>query len=155
MVGEFYDDEGNESFGFEGGLFHDGRARDQFEQVGQPFFDPDEMNLPDPAALAARLRKSAYANGMKKLIGESAWDDDEQLNFYAFRALVEFLKEPMFRPFDSRFDDFLAGDEDALDDEGDLGAEADPRAGLDGKDHAGADREAGVADVVHIEADVV
>ena len=51
---EFYDDEGNESFGFEGGLFHDGRARDQFEQVGQPFFEAHEMNLPDAAALVVR-----------------------------------------------------------------------------------------------------
>ena len=111
---EFYDEAGNETFAFEGGLFHDGRARDQFEQVSQPFFEPHEMNLPDAAALAARLRKAEYAGEMKGLIGEAAWADDEQLNYHAFRALVEFLKEPMFRPFDSRFDDYLAGDEGAL-----------------------------------------
>ena len=114
VLEELYDDQGVQSFVLEGGLFLDGRARDQFEQVQQPFFEPDEMNLPDAAALAARLRKSAYAGEMKKLLGDFVWDDDEQLNFHAYRALVEFLKEPMFRPFDARIDEFLAGDNRAL-----------------------------------------
>ena len=111
---EFYDDEGVQSYLMEGGLFHDGRARDQFEQVQQPFFAENEMNLPDAAALATRLRRSEYATELKALVGESGWDDDRQVNYHAYRALVEFLKEPMFRPFDARIDDFLAGDQQAL-----------------------------------------
>ena len=47
-------------------------------------------------------------------MGETAWQDDAALNHFAFRALVEFLKEPMFRPFDARIDDHLAGDPSAL-----------------------------------------
>lgn len=114
VLEDVYDEKGEGSFVWEGGLFHDGRARDQFEQVQQPFFEANEMNLPDPSALAARLRQSKYAGEMKQWVGESRWDDDQQLNFHAYRALVEFLKEPMFRPFDARIDDFLGGDEKAL-----------------------------------------
>ncbi|MFT5857634.1 MAG: cytochrome c peroxidase [Verrucomicrobiales bacterium] len=114
VLEEFYDENGVESFAKEGGLFHDGRAHDQFAQVSQPFFEPDEMNLPDAAALAARLREAAYADEMKQLVGEEAWLDDGRLNYHAFRSLVEFLKEPLFRPFDARIDDYLAGDEKAL-----------------------------------------
>ena len=51
---------------------------------------------------------------LARWIGEQAWQDDKQLSYFAYRALVEFLKEPMFRPFDARIDDFLTGDEDAL-----------------------------------------
>lgn len=118
IPGLAYDDftapDGTEVYAWEGGLFHDGRARDLFEQVQQPFFDANEMNLPGESALASRLRKSDYAAELQAWIGETKWADDAQLNYHAFRALVEFLKEPFFRPFDSRIDDHLAGDEDAL-----------------------------------------
>lgn len=103
-----------EVFAWEGGLFHDGRARDLFDQVQQPFFDPVEMNLPDASSLASRLRESSYAGEFRAWVGEDVFGDDAKLNYHAFRALVEFLKEPMFRPFDSRLDDFLAGEVDAL-----------------------------------------
>ncbi|MFT5128033.1 MAG: cytochrome c peroxidase [Rhodothermales bacterium] len=100
--------DGREVYAWEGGLFHDGRARDLFEQVQQPFFSADEMNLPNAAEFAKRLRQAAYAN--------LTWaqQDDEQVLFAAYQELVAFLREPMFRPFDARIDDFLAGKKDAL-----------------------------------------
>ena len=113
---DLFTKDGTEIYAYEGGLFHDGRARDLFEQVQQPFFDRDEMNLPDTAELAARLRRSAYASEFEQWIGSQRWNDDSQLTYHAFRALVEFLKEPMFRPFDARIDDYLAGDSEALTD---------------------------------------
>ncbi|HBV62799.1 MAG TPA: hypothetical protein DEF45_07225 [Rhodopirellula sp.] len=111
---DLFTEDGREIYAYEGGLFHDGRARDLFEQVQQPFFDPNEMNLTDLAELAARLRRSAYAGEMKNWIGPQRWKDDRQLTYHAFRALVEFLKDPMFRPFDARIDDYLAGNSGAL-----------------------------------------
>ena len=111
---DFFLPDGSEAFAWEGGLFHDGRARDLFEQVKEPFFNEKEMNLPNEKELASRLRASAYAKDFKKWIGEEAWKDDEKLNYFAFRSLVEFLKEPFFRPFDSRFDAYQKGDKNIL-----------------------------------------
>ncbi len=118
IPGHAYDDfftaDGSEAYAWEGGLFHDGRARDLFDQVQQPFFDPNEMNLPDESDLASRLRQADYADQFRAWVGQQIWEDDDRLNYHAYRALVEFLKEPMFRPFDSRIDDYLAGKSDAL-----------------------------------------
>jgi len=111
---EFFTEDGQEVYAWEGGLFHDGRARDLFDQVHQPFFDRNEMNLADTAELASRLRKASYAAEFRHWIGTTRWNDDEQLTYHAYRALVEFLKEPLFRPFDARIDDYLEGDQEAL-----------------------------------------
>jgi cytochrome c peroxidase len=105
---------GEVSMAQEGGLFHDGRARDLLEQVRQPFFTKHEMNLPSQAELAKRLRTASYADALRAKAGDEVWGDDQKLNQFAFRALVEFLREPLFRPFDARIDDFLAGNEQAL-----------------------------------------
>ncbi len=107
-------DEGSEIFVWEGGLFQDGRAQDLFAQVQQPFFAPQEMNLSGPAELASRLRESPYAPELRAWVGETRWQHDEHLNYHAFRAVVAFLQEPLFRPFDARIDDFLEGDDNAL-----------------------------------------
>ncbi|MCA9216213.1 MAG: hypothetical protein KDB27_24260 [Planctomycetales bacterium] len=111
---EVLTNDGTEIFAHEGGLFYDGRAQDLFQQVQQPFFDPNEMNLPDRATLAERIRKASYAEEFRSVVGEKIWNDDRKLNYHVFRALVEFLQEPMFRPFDARIDDYLAGKKDAL-----------------------------------------
>lgn len=111
---ELINAEGEEIPVWEGGLFQDGRAHDLFAQVQEPFFNPDEMNISSIAALAGGLRNAEYADKFKTWVGESAWDDDSKLTYFAFRALVEFLKEPLFRPFDARIDDYLEGAEDAL-----------------------------------------
>lgn len=112
---EFFNEFGQEEYAWEGGLFHDGRAMDQFKQAQEPFFNPNEMNVPTPAALAKRLRTADYADEFREWIGEAAWAEDARLNYHAYRALVEFLKEPLFRPFDARIDDYLRGERTALD----------------------------------------
>lgn len=106
--------DGTEIFAWEGGLFHDGRAKDLFDQVSQPFFEKHEMNLKNDGELASRLRKATYADPLKTKVGIAQWNDDKKLTYNAYRALVEFLKEPLFRPFDSPFDRYRAGDKDAL-----------------------------------------
>ena len=106
--------EGTEIFVWDGGLFHDGRAQDLFEQVQQPFLAANEMNLPDESELVARLRKASYASAFRGWVGKDVWLDDSRLAYYAYTALIEFLREPMFRPFDARIDDYLAGEKAAL-----------------------------------------
>jgi len=102
--------DGSEIFAWEGGLFHDGRAKDLFAQVSQPFFEAHEMNLENKSDLADKLRKTSYIASFPDSILQS----DDKLTFHASRALVEFLKSPLFRPFDSPFDRYRAGDKDAL-----------------------------------------
>jgi cytochrome c peroxidase len=106
--------QGTEIYAWTGGLFHDGRAADQFAQVQKPFFDPNEMNLSNESDLAARLRKAAYADELQRWVGGDAWSADRKLNFHVYRALVAFLRAPMFRPFAARIDDYLNGDTSAL-----------------------------------------
>lgn len=113
---DFYDEEGELSYITEGGLFLDGRAKDQFAQVREPFFTKHEMNLPDDAALVARLRQADYAKEFQQGLGEERWKDDAQVAQRAYLALVEFMREPLFRPFDARIDRFYAGDSAALSD---------------------------------------
>ena len=109
-----YDENGELEYIVEGGMFLDGRAQNILEQVRQPFFEANEMNIEGPADLAAKFRKSAYAETLKGLVGEDDWEDDAKLNEQAYKALVAFLREPMFRPFNAAIDDYWAGDKDAL-----------------------------------------
>jgi len=106
--------EGVQRWVWQGGLFQDGSARTLHEQVQRPFFHSDEMNLADEAELAAKLRGSDYGRKLKEVIAAEDWDYDERVSYWAYRSLGEVLKEPMFRPFDSRIDDYLAGDAQAL-----------------------------------------
>ncbi|MCA9193895.1 MAG: hypothetical protein KDB03_19120, partial [Planctomycetales bacterium] len=106
--------DGSEVFLWEGGQFRDGRARDLFEQVRMPFFDSSEMNLTDENELANLLRRSEYFPQIQTWLGAKLVNDDQQLSYHAFRALVQFLREPIFRPFAAKIDDYLAGDKNSL-----------------------------------------
>lgn len=107
-------DDGSQMWVWQGGLFQDGSARTLYEQIRQPIFATNEMNLADEADLAARLRRASYATKLRGEMEEADWDDDAKVAHRAYRALVDFLKEPMFRPFDARIDDFLQGEQSAL-----------------------------------------
>jgi len=107
-------EDGSQEWVWQGGMFQDGGARTLHEQVKQPFFNPNEMNLGGEWELATRLRRSAYVGRLKVGLSDEEWADDAKVAHRAYRALVEFLKEPMFRPFDARIDDYLAGDQAAL-----------------------------------------
>ena len=109
-----YDEAGEVEYIVEGGFFHDGRAHDLREQVSQPFFTKHEMNLPNESALAAKLRAAGYAGFLKTKLSEGELVDDEKVCELAFDALVAFLREPVFRPFNARIDQYWAGDKDAL-----------------------------------------
>lgn len=109
-----YDEQGEVEYLVEGGFFRDGRSQNIFEQIRVPFFEPQEMNLKDDAALAHKLRNAAYKKELEGFVGEEVWQDDSRLNNSVYRALVEFLREPVFRPFDAPIDDYWAGQTEAL-----------------------------------------
>ncbi len=102
-----YDDEGEVEYIVEGGLFLDGRAHDLLEQVRAPFFDEKEMNNKDEEELARKLRRGEYGDEFREGL-------DAEVTRRAFEALVAFLREPVFRPFNARIDDYWAGDKEAL-----------------------------------------
>ena len=112
---DLLDEDGRQSWVWQGGYFYDGRARTLHDQIRGPLFEPLEMNIAGEGDLAHALRQSGYAEEMKSALGEAAWSDDAALAQGAYRALVGFLKQPAFRPFDSKFDDYLAGAPGALD----------------------------------------
>ena len=92
---------------YEGGLFHDGRARDLADQAGQPMLNPLEMMLPDAATVAARVAENpVYIEALRKL-GVSGSD----ATFDAVRAaLAAFEQTAFFSSYDSRYDRALRGE---------------------------------------------
>ncbi|MEN8679657.1 MAG: cytochrome c peroxidase [Akkermansiaceae bacterium] len=102
-----YDENGELEYIVEGGLFLDGRAHDLLDQVRHPFFDKNEMNIADEEELAGKLRKRDYGKEFEGL-------GDKEVNEKAFEALVAFLREPLFRPFNARIDEYWAGNKEAL-----------------------------------------
>lgn len=93
---------------YEGGLFHDGRAQDLPDQAGQPILNPLEMDMPDAAAVAIRIRENpAYV----AILHELGVTDSPDATFGAMRdALAAFERTEFFSTFDSRYDRALRGE---------------------------------------------
>ncbi len=93
---------------YEGGLFHDGRARDLADQAGQPILNPLEMKMPDAAAVVARVNENpAYVAALREL----GATDSADATFAAVRdALAAFERTPFFSTYDSRYDRALRGE---------------------------------------------
>ncbi|TPK90058.1 cytochrome-c peroxidase [Mesorhizobium sp. B2-4-12] len=106
------EDEGDESVdnGPTGGLTWDGRADHGEEQAKIPLLSPFEMANKDEAAVAAALRKAAYADELKAAFGDHVFDRPEDAFGAAIEALGTFEQSaPDFYPYSSRYDAFLAG----------------------------------------------
>ncbi len=101
-----------------GGLFHDGRAHDLADQAGQPMLNPLEMQMPDAAAVVARVRDNpSYVAAFSRHFGARIFDD-EQAGFAAIRAAIAaFERSPALLAFDSRYDRALRGELKLSDDE--------------------------------------
>ena len=91
-----------------GGQFWDGRAVDQERQVEGPLFNPREMNLPDKAEFIRRVRASPYASLAQAVYGDTVFDDAKAFEKLA-SAVAGYEASPRFKPFTSKFDDWLEG----------------------------------------------
>jgi cytochrome c peroxidase len=127
-----YVDRGSEreDVGPAGGFMLDGRAAGLSAQALLPLLDPAEMANTSVADLAARLRRTPYAQELEAASGAPA-GDPQLLIQHAAHALERFeLEDASFHPYSSRFDRYLAGREklSAMEIEG-LRLFADPAKG--------------------------
>jgi cytochrome c peroxidase len=93
-----------------GGFNRDGRAPDLMVQALRPLFAAHEMANASPADLVARLASTPYANEFRRVFGDNIFDDEQGTVLAITFALAQYQRsDPDFRPFDSKYDQFLAG----------------------------------------------
>lgn len=92
-----------------GGQFWDGRAATLEEQAKAPFLDPLEMANPDKRAVVQKVRRGAYAGLFEQVYGKGALDDVDRAFERIAAALAAYERGPELRPFNSKYDAWLAG----------------------------------------------
>jgi cytochrome c peroxidase len=93
-----------------GGFDRDGRAQTLQDQAERPFLAPHEMANATKADVVASLKKAAYADQFRAVFGAAVFDNVDQAFSRMVFALQQFEKEDSrFQPFDSKYDQFLAG----------------------------------------------
>lgn len=93
-----------------GGFMWDGRVQSLHDQARMPLFDPREMANGSEDALAARLRRAAYAGDMRAAFGSHVLDRGDTAVKALVLALEVYQQDPAtFAPFSSRYDDVLRG----------------------------------------------
>jgi cytochrome c peroxidase len=93
-----------------GGFFWDGRAASLQDQAGRPFLSAIEMANGSVAEVIERLSRAAYADEFKQLFGADIFSRPDDAFARMTLALQQFQREdPAFRPFTSKYDEFLRG----------------------------------------------
>jgi cytochrome c peroxidase len=93
-----------------GGFNRDGRAKDLLVQALRPLFAAHEMANATPGDLVARLASTPYADEFRQVFGQNIFDDEQGTVLAVTFALAQYQKlDPDFRPFNSKYDLFLAG----------------------------------------------
>ena len=93
-----------------GGFGWDGRFNTLRDQATFPLLAPSEMANPSPAAVVAELQRASYADEFRKVFGADIFSDPGRAYTAALAALERFeLNDPSFRPFSSKFDDYMDG----------------------------------------------
>ncbi len=93
-----------------GGFFWDGRAASLAEQAGEPFLNPVEMALPGKAALIDKLAAATYADEFRQVFGADIFSRPDDAFERVKLALQRYqLEDAEFRPFSSKYDEFLRG----------------------------------------------
>lgn len=110
----YFDGEGTPT----GGFNLDGRADSLAEQARRPFLASHEMANGTPAAVVTKLRGASYVSEFMQVFGSDIFDRGDEAFDRAVFALQQYeLESPEFRPFDSKFDYFLAGEVQLTDQE--------------------------------------
>ncbi len=93
-----------------GGVFWDGRADTLEDQAKGPFFNPLEMNNPDPQSLIAKIASGPYAAEFRKAWGERIFDTAETALDAVAASIAAFERTHPFQPFSSKFDAVMRGE---------------------------------------------
>ena len=106
----------NPSFSFDqeatptGGFNRDGRSASLTEQAARPFLAGHEMANGTPGDVITKLRAAAYVDEFRRVFGSGILETPEAAFDRMRFALAQYQREdPEFRPFDSKYDLFLAG----------------------------------------------
>lgn len=91
--------------------FWDGRAKDVEEQALGPILNPIEMGMPSEAAVVGKLKK---IDEYKAMFAEAFKDEKDPIQYKNIGKAIGAFERTLITP--SRFDDFLKGDENALND---------------------------------------
>ena len=101
----------NDQGEYVGGQFHDGRAPGLADQAAGPPLNPVEMNMPDPAAVVARVQENpAYTTALERLRGKDIFENTDQAYAAVTEAIAAFERTDEFAPFDSKYDRYLRGE---------------------------------------------
>ncbi|MES2073675.1 MAG: cytochrome c peroxidase [Pseudomonadota bacterium] len=93
-----------------GGLDRDGRAQTFAIQAARPLLAPHEMANASKADVVASLKRASYAEEFRKVFGAAIMDDADAAFERITFALQQYQKEDGdFHPYDSKYDQFLAG----------------------------------------------
>ena len=93
-----------------GGQFLDGREPDLQGQAKGPFLNPAEMQMQDEAAVVAVVEANITLNPqLKTIYGEEIFNDTMKAYNAIADSIALFEMSPVFAPFDSKYDHYLAG----------------------------------------------
>jgi cytochrome c peroxidase len=89
--------------------FWDGRAKDVEEQAGGPILNPIEMAMPNEKAVVERLSK---IDEYKELFAKAFPEEKSPITYPNIQKAIGAFERKLI--VSSKFDDYLAGNEDAL-----------------------------------------
>jgi cytochrome c peroxidase len=92
--------------------FWDGRAKDVEEQAGGPILNPVEMAMPDQEAVIKRLQG---IKGYQEMFAAAFPGEEQPVNYKNLEKAIGAFERKLITP--SRFDEYLMGYEEALNNE--------------------------------------
>ena len=92
-----------------GGQFLDGREADLKGQAKGPFLNPAEMQMPDEASVVAVIEANTTLNTqLKSIYGDDIFNNTLKAYDAVADSIALFEMSPLFAPFNSKYDDYLA-----------------------------------------------
>lgn len=102
----YFDNEGTPT----GGFFRDGRAASFAAQAKAPFLAAHEMANASIDDVVLKLASASYAAEFELLFGAGIFNTPKEAFSRAALAIAAYeIEDPVFRPFDSKYDLFLQG----------------------------------------------